>query len=306
VCVIVSALVFPGDAHAQDTLGFSADDLKSLIYGDNIPGFRQVSPIRGGDGPQIMLDLPSKKWGPCSWISAAWVSGDELTMIEIQLSVCASRQAAAASAQTFVLASSARPCEDGEERRIGDRSWSLSSAGGAMASAIIGRSLVFLNAVPIRRRAEPGDPWVVTPLDASIGEVVTTLARGIEWNIRQRPELLARSDGTQRRRLIASANAGSGAAAVTCGGTTWARLSDLASAGATVGWDSGANRATVSYRGRTLELRACHRQARSAGRKLDLGARVLLGADGPIVPLRKVAEALGMKVRATKTTIEIG
>ncbi|MBM3494351.1 MAG: copper amine oxidase N-terminal domain-containing protein [Armatimonadetes bacterium] len=302
----MSALALGAVARTQQTLGLSADDLRGLIYGDAIPGFRQVSAAKGADGPQIMLDIPSMKWGPCSWIEAVWVSGDGLTRLEMQFSVCASREAAYASAERFVLGISTRPREDDEGARIGCRSWSHASSGGAMVSAIIGRTRVFVNAVPLMRRSRADSPWAASPLDASIEEIVRALARGIEWNIRQRPELLARPDGTERRTLVVSGEAVGGGSAMTYRGTTWARLGDFAALGATVTWDPGANRATVSYRGRTLQLRACHNEARCDGRRVPLGGRVLLGADTLIVPLRKVAEALGMKVRATKTAIEIG
>lgn len=306
ISAATSALALPGAAHGQYTLGLSEADMKTLIYSDNIPGFRQVQRMKGQDGPQIMLDMPSEKWGPCSWIAAEWESGDGLTMLEISLSVCASREAAYATAERYVLGSPTRVREDGADTRVGDRSWSHTSRGGAMVSALIGRALVFLNAVPIRRRTGADSPWAATPLDASIEDIVRTLARGIEWNIRQRPELVARSDGTERRSVVVSGGGAPGGPALTYRGTTWARLSDLSAAGAAVEWDARGNRARVTYRGRTLELRACHSDAQSAGRRIPLGATVLLGPDTPIVPLRKVAEALGMKVKATKTTIEIG
>lgn len=303
---VMSALALPCGARAQQTLGLSEADVKTLIYSDNIPGFRQVQRMKGQDGPQIMLDMPSDKWGPCSWIAAQWESGDGLTTLEISLSVCASRRAAYATAERYVLGSPTRVREDGADSRVGDRSWSHTYQGGAMVSALIGRTLVFLNAVPIRRRTGADSPWVAAPLDASIEDIVRTLARGIEWNIRQRPELLVRSDGTERRRVVVSGTVSPRGSVLTYRGTTWARLSDLSAAGAAVEWDPGSNRARISYRGRTLELRACHSDAHSAGRRIPLGATVLLGTDTPIVPLRKVAEALGMKVKATKTTIEIG
>ena len=71
-------------------------------------------------------------------------------------------------------------------------------------------------------------------------------------------------------------------------------------------WDKKTNRATVSYQGRTLDLRPFHREASVGGRKLNLGATVLLGPDGPVVPLRKVAEALGIKLAVTRTTVRLG
>ncbi len=71
-------------------------------------------------------------------------------------------------------------------------------------------------------------------------------------------------------------------------------------------WDDKTGRGVVMYRGKTLELTACMSNAKLGGKRLDLGSAVTVSPAGPIVPLRKVAEALGMKVKATKTTIEIG
>jgi hypothetical protein len=48
-----------------------------------------------------------------------------------------------------------------------------------------------------------------------------------------------------------------------------------------------------------VEVRACRQDARVGGKTRDLGARVLPGKGGPIVPLHPVAKALGLKVRMT-------
>ncbi len=62
----------------------------------------------------------------------------------------------------------------------------------------------------------------------------------------------------------------------------------------------------MSYGGKTVELTALRCEARVDGKKLDLGAGVMVDRSGPVVPLRENAEALRMIVRATNTTIEIG
>lgn len=143
-------------------------------------------------------------------------------------------------------------------------------------------------------------------LDGHHYDVADTLARGLEWAIRQHPKLLGDTDTTERLTLQTGGKLAPGASALTFRSVTWAPLTALQQAGAKVKWDKKTNRAIVSYQGRTLELRTCHNVATIGGRKIDLGSKVLLGRDGPVVPLREVAKALGMKVEIKGKNLRLG
>jgi len=192
---------------------------------------------------------------------------------------------------------------DPPEATIGQASWSrfMHSHGGVVF--IAGRVAARLGAHPINRR-ERGESFV-SQMDGHIEEILRTLARGLEWMIRQHPEMMADTEAADRRTVVASGTPVS-APALTFGNVAWTSLDAFRQAGAEVAWDANSGKANVSYRGKTVELTALRREARVSGKNLDLGAGVMVDRFGPIVPLRKIAEALGMKVRETTTTIEIG
>lgn len=53
-------------------------------------------------------------------------------------------------------------------------------------------------------------------------------------------------------------------------------------------------------------MHAFRSEALVGGHKIDLGSKVLVGRDGPVVPLRDVAKALGIKVEVNGKTLHLG
>lgn len=165
----------------------------------------------------------------------------------------------------------------------------------------VGRVIVRVNALPHGR----GFQGAIAPLDATVDALVEGLASGLEWAIRGRPELLARGDTTRRHTLYADNKPLPHSPALTFRRLTWTPLSAFEAAGAQVRWDAKTNRAVLTWQGRTAQLRPFHRQAEVGGKKIDLGAEVLLGREGPVVPLYRVAKALGLKVETTGRRITL-
>lgn len=288
--------------------GITDEDIRTLIYADNIPGFHEISPVIGGDGPHVQLDLPRSEGSIYSRIEGRWRSNDELNSLEIHIMVYQSQETARDAAQDFVGRGQSFKVEMPTTERIGDASWMLrDDPNTGVRFFVLGKVFAWVNIIPMNRPIDTSRGiYRVSVLDGHSVEIADTLARGLEWAIRQRPELLAKADTTERRAMLASGNASPGVSALTFRSITWAPLSALQQAGAIVKWDKKTNYATVSYQGRTLELRPFHREASIDGRKLNLGAAVLIGQDGPVVPLRKVTEALGMKVKVTPKTLKLG
>jgi len=142
-------------------------------------------------------------------------------------------------------------------------------------------------------------------MDAHLDEVARTLARGLEWVILHHPDMMAQSAEGQRGTVLAAGNSIS-APALTFGSAAWASLDTFRQAGAKVVWDAKSGKATVSYGGKTVELTALRRQARVNGVGFNIPGGVMVDRNGLIVPLRKVAEALGMTLKVTGRKIELG
>lgn len=229
-----------------------------------------------------------------------WESGVGLNHLQLTVFLRATGEAAHAAMREPV---SAPPSPDTSERRIGEGSWARFELGYGSVRFVLGRAAVSLNVYPVGGRI-PGDEPVISQLDAHM-EVARTLARGLEWVIGQHAELMVDTDGSRQRTVVASGMPVS-APALTFGNVAWTLLDAFRQAGAELTWDAIFGKATVSYCGSTVELIALRGPARVNGKDLVLGAGVMLARSGPIVPRRKSAEALGMKVRVTKTAIEIG
>lgn len=277
------------------------EDLRALTYGDNVPGFRLMNARKGEPGPWVVLRRDDDGAVRSGFIESLWESVDGLSDLRIRVHV---RLTPVQALQDVRARTSAVLMQDPPEDCIGDESWATFRLGGGAIRFAVGRVSVGIMAYPVGRRSSDGKP-VVSQMDAHVHEVLRTLARGLEWVIRQHPDMMADGDGANLRTVVASGTPVS-APALTFGNVAWASLDAFRQAGAKVAWDAKSGRATVSYGGKTVELTAMRRDARVNGKPLDLGAGVMVDRFGPVVPLRKVAEALGMKVRATKTTIEIG
>ncbi|MBM3495219.1 MAG: copper amine oxidase N-terminal domain-containing protein, partial [Armatimonadetes bacterium] len=211
-----------------------------------------------------------------------------------------------ASAYRRMHGSVAALISDRPADRIGAQSRYSIDTQTAILTFVSGRVFVIMNLGGINRR-EPGarKATIRSEMDAHLEEVARTLARGLEWVIRQHPDMMAEgAEGEQR--MVMAGDKPISAPALTFGSVAWASLDTFRQAGAKVAWDARSGKATVSYGGKTVELTALRRQARVNGVRFNLPGGVMVDRFGPIVPLRKVAEALGMKVRATKTTIEVG
>lgn len=295
----------------QQGRGVTEADLRTLIYGDNIPAFHVMPAVRGGDGPLVELNLTRENGGVASRIEGHWISNDELNFVQIRVIVYESHDDALEAGRDSARGNQIPYFEMRADSRIGEASWSPGLQG-AIRIFVLGRAVVEVSAGRTNRyNRMTHDTDRISGLDAHHNEIADTLARGLEWAIRQRPELLAKDDKTVRQTLqtaatVASVKPGPGASALTFRSITWAPLSAFKQAGAVVKWDIKTNRATVSYQGRTLALRPFHDDATVSGRKLKLGATVLLGPDGPVVPLRKVAQELGIKLEFSAKTLRMG
>lgn len=304
VCGLLTLVVASSAAGASEPQGnnLTADLLKSLTYGDDIPGFRQVNMERNHDGPLVVVHDPAVGAAASGYIRSRWQSGDTLNELEITVRVCEAPDAALLALRRRT---SAIPVQDPVEQQIGDESWARVGLGYGSLKFAVGRVAVSLIMYPANRRSPGGEP-VVSQMDGHLDEVIRPLARGLEWVIRQHPELATEGGGAEQRQVVASDAAGPSAPALTFRNVTWTGLTAFKLAGAEVKWDGKTGRGTVKYRGKTVELTAFMSKAELGGKRLDLGSAVTVSPEGPIVPLRKIAEALGMKVKATKTTIEIG
>lgn len=308
LCVLVVAVVL-ASARASRWQGLlvTSADLQALIPGDNIPGFRAQPAIKGSEGPHVELDLPRENGTVISRIRGHWLSTDELNWVEIRLVVCESPEAALKAAESFIRLGSTPKIRMSANARIGDASWTWAPGSYGFTGFTLGRTYAWVNTGPRKRRVGlPSELFRISVVDGHHHEIADTLARGLEWSIRQRPELLAKGDSTERRTVVASGKQALGASALTFGNVIWAPLSAFEQAGAEVNWNAKTNRASVSYHGKNLELRPFHREASIGGVKVDLGATVLLGRNGPVVPVYKVAEALGIKAEETATTLRLG
>jgi len=279
----------------------TADDLKALTYGDNIPGFRQISVQKDHEGPYVLLQGPSDGTVASGYITSLWESADTLNHLRITVRVCRSADAARTAVRQVTSSPSVR---DAQAQQVGEESWARIGVAYAALRFRLGRVAVFLGMYPNNRRSPDGSA-VVSQMDAHLDDVVRPLAHGLEWVIRQRPELLADGDRGSLR-VVASGTTAPTASSLTMRNVAWADLSAFRLAGAEVKWDAEAGRGAVTYRGRQMELNAFMKAARLGAKKLDLGSAVTVTPVGPIVPLRKVAEALGMRVRVRGATIELG
>lgn len=179
----------------------TAADLKSLMYADTIPGFHERPAVRGGDGPHVELDLVGARGSITSWISGRWMADDGLTHLSIGVTVYASPEGI--DDRVAELLSGASPhLSMPMERRIGDASWmTVAWPGDATRLFVPGRTLVQVGVGQTNRQVDLSRGILrVSALDAHCEEFVDTLARGLEWAIRQRPDLLARGEATRRRR----------------------------------------------------------------------------------------------------------
>ncbi|NLH99461.1 MAG: copper amine oxidase N-terminal domain-containing protein [Chthonomonadales bacterium] len=303
VCGLLTLVVASSAAGASEPQGINptADLLKSMTYGDNIPGFRQVNTERNHSGPLIVVHDPAGGAAATGYIRSRWQSGDTLNELEITVRVCETPDTALLALRRRT---SAILVQDPIEQQIGDERWARVGLAYGSLKFVVGRVAVSLIMYPANRRSPGGEP-VVSQMDGRLDEVIRPLARGLEWVIRQHPDMMAETPKGQTRTVMVAGRPVS-APALTFGTAAWASLEALKQAGAKVAWDAKSGKATVSYGGKTVEFTALRRHARLNGDGFDLGAGVMVDRSGPIVPLRKVAEALGMKVKATKTTIEIG
>jgi hypothetical protein len=298
VSIGVTCSVSTGAPCAAD---LSEEYLKALTFGDNVPGFRQLGARKGETGPWVVLHRDEDGAARSGYIESLWESADGLSDLRIRVRVRLTPD----QAWEDVRARTSTPLsQDPPDDRIGDESRARFSLGAGVVRFAVGRVSVSLLVYPVGRRSPNGEP-VISQMDAHVEEVLRMLARGLEWVIRQHPEMMADTEAADRLTVVVSGTPVS-APALTFGGVAWASLDAFRQAGAKVAWDAKSGKATVSYGGKTVELTALRREARVNGKKLDLGAGVMVDRLGPVVPLRKIAEALGMRVRVTRTTIEIG
>ena len=181
--------------------GVTEVDLRTLSYGDNIPGFHETPAVNGGDGALVELDVPRHDGTSASRIESHWQSNDNLNFVEIHVVVYPSQQAARDGALHLVRGSQSPKIEMPLDVRIGDASW----MGGGFRTVVLGRVLSWVNVLPLNRRsgAQP-DNYRISVLDGLHDEIADTLARGIEWAIRQRQDLLAGADAAERRTVQAA------------------------------------------------------------------------------------------------------
>ncbi len=284
-------------AYQDRRLGFTQQYLESLMYGDNIPFFR-LSPEQS-----VHLDVGADKptGRVSSYIVRWWVSQDDLNWIHIECRIYDSPASAKERLEEFVRHSST-PHRRGSPSgaQVGDECWSLPTGGNVASCTFrLGRAFVSVNVGPQKRTISGDISGYVKPgiLDASVDLIAETLARGMEYAIRQRPELLAQADTTQRPQLLVKGKPlPSDPPVLAFHNVTWAPLSAFKALGAEVKWEAKSNRAMVTYQGRTVEVKPFHREATAEGKTQKLDALVLLGQREPVVPLHSVAKVLGVRV----------
>jgi len=283
------------------TLGLTREYMESLIYPtDGIPLFKSVPNSYNGYHTNIYLDVGGDRpmGRMASYIGRGWDSDDGLNWIRIECWVYDSAASAKERLTEHVRRSSSphrRASPSGAQ--IGDECWSLPTGTGC--AFIVGRVFVVVG-VGAQKRTLPGDTsGFVKPgiLDASMDLIAETLARGMEYSIRQHPELLARADTTQRPQLLVKGKPlPSDPPVLTFHDVTWAPLSVFKALGAEVQWEAQSNKAMVTYQGRTVEVKPFHHEVTAEGKRQKLDVPVLLCRGEPVVPLHAVAKGLGVKV----------
>ncbi len=286
------------------TLGFTREYMESLIYPtDGIPLFKSVPNPYNGYHTNIYLDVGGDRdaGGMYSQIIRGWDSDDGLNWIRIECRVYDLASTATKQLEAFVRRSST-PHRRGSPSgaQVGDECWSLPTGGNVASCTFrLGRAFVSVNVGPQKRTISGDISGYVKPgiLDASVDLIAETLARGMEYAIRQRPELLAQADTTQRPQLLVKGKPlPSDPPVLAFHNVTWAPLSAFKALGAEVKWEAKSNRAMVTYQGRTVEVKPFHREATAEGKTQKLDALVLLGQREPVVPLHSVAKVLGVRV----------
>jgi len=257
--------------------------LESLLYRDEIPGFR-AAPAR------LRRDVRDPESGPCTLVSRRYDSASGRHWIRIDLTIHSSPADAARHLASFLRQSSAITPASPEHARVGDASWERAGPDGAFLFLARGRAAVKVFTYPERRSTDPvagiPDP---DPMDASLPDVARALGAGLVLRIDRTPALAGLEAAAPLR--VAGAP---WARAVRLDGRTWVPAAALRAAGARVDWNPRANRGTITLGTRQVLVRACHRTARVDGTSQDLGAAVLLDREGPVVPIEPLARLLGL------------
>ena len=276
--------------------GVTQRQLKALMYGDHLPGFHLT-----GSGSSLDVRDPRVAGGTRSVVAHGWSANDRQGALEIRCAVYASPKHAQAAFSDYVQESSGLVLERTPGgTSVGDAFRCNSPT--TLAFFRVGRATVLINITPHQQ----GRIGKIAPYSATVETLVEGFAAGMEFNIRQQRELLAESDQTQRHQVLASGKPlKQTLPALTYRKVTWVPLSLFRSLGAQVKWDPRTGRATIVYRGRSIELRPFHSESRFGRKTYDLGAPMLLGQTGPVVPLRPIAKLLGLKVQTTASAITV-
>lgn len=227
--------------------GITEATLRTLIYGDDIPGFREKPATTDGKGPDIALDIARDEGDFVSSIRSCWESSDGLNRLDITVWTFASPEAAMESGKSLSHRGQFEPTEMPAKEQIGEASWSWPRGNGyGLCRFVLGRTMVEVHIIPWNRRVSPNEQPRVSAMDGHLYEIADTLARGLEWVIRQHRELVSAADTAERLTVQGTGTSTSETPALTLRNVTWASLSALAQAGAQVTWDAKTNSATVS------------------------------------------------------------
>lgn len=295
------------------TLGFTREYLESLIYAtDGIPGFKSVPNPYNGYHTNIYLDIGGDRTtGPMySKIVRGWDSDDGLNWIRIECRIYDSVVSAKEAIREFVRPSSARLQHSSPSGgQIGDDCWFSPSGGKVIGCVfIVGRVFVFVN-IGAKRRITSEELYgsiKPAPLDASIDIIAESLAYGLEYAILQRPELLAKAGDTGRHQLLVKGKPVQiDPPVLTFQNITLAPLSVFKVSGAKV---KGAknNIVAITHYGHTwVKVKAFSWEMETEKGKVKLERPVFPYKGDLIVPLRQVAEALGITVKQKGQTIAL-
>lgn len=152
----LSAVVAPAVAGNAQGPGVTADGLRALIYGDNIPGFHKLTTVRSGDDSDVVIDLARPQGDTASRITGGWDSDDGLVRLDMTVAVYESRQTAMDSAQFYANSGQFRTSPMPAAVQIGEGSWSWPREYDyGLIRFVLGRTLTTVQVGMTRRVVSP-------------------------------------------------------------------------------------------------------------------------------------------------------
>lgn len=285
VMVTIVGILFTPVASAQRVTGtgISEQALKGLNYGDVVARYPcYYERIRRGDGTggSRVYDRIEKRWGP-----PKPKEGRRPLHIDSVVSIYPSSADAQEAFEEHVRGSSGLVHETTPNgTRLGDRFRAVTS--GEVVFFAAGRVTVSVTVLS-------QDPIEV---NAALTEA---LARGLEYNLYMQPQLTQVAPAPRLLLRAQGRPVPADESPLVLRGVAFVPLSVFEAQGAKVKPNPAQGNITVSYKGLNVTLKEFEREVLAGAETIDLGAPPFWHKERLIVPLRAVADALGMKVETT-------